>query len=385
MKSMIRLAWSYISAHRGQSIAMVVAVSLSLSLPLATVQMVNQYERQLLTRSGNPPLLLGPRGSRYDLILKAQYFIGQSQTPMQWSVYQAVVAAKGVRSVPVHLLHTAQDETNQVVGTVADYFRVRKISFITGGVFAHPGECVVGASVLTNRGVVRTDISNPFDLSAPPPLELMVVGRLAPTGTPDDDAIFVSMETAWILDGYGHGHEQEDQGTAPSSGSAMDGDGSGHRPTSLITKIDQTNRHKIHFHGNRDQFPVSAILIWPKHLRDGVILEGQYVDHASLQILQPDREVQRLLEYVFQVRNLLHRVFIALAGITVLLVVVIVLQSLNVRRRDLETMCLVGCSRRRVSLLIAWELLILVCGAILLALVTSAVMIEVLPSIVTLL
>ena len=62
MKSMIRLAWSYISAHRGQSIAMVVAVSLSLSLPLATVQMVNQYERQLLTRSGNPPLLLGPRG-----------------------------------------------------------------------------------------------------------------------------------------------------------------------------------------------------------------------------------------------------------------------------------------------------------------------------------
>ena len=71
MKSMIRLAWSYISAHRGQSIAMVVAVSLSLSLPLATVQMVNQYERQLLTRSGNPPLLLGPRGSWLPSFLKS--------------------------------------------------------------------------------------------------------------------------------------------------------------------------------------------------------------------------------------------------------------------------------------------------------------------------
>ena len=34
-----------------------------------------------------------------------------------------------------------------------------------------------------------------------------MVGILAPTSTPDDEAVFVDIKTAWVISGIGHGHE----------------------------------------------------------------------------------------------------------------------------------------------------------------------------------
>ncbi len=40
-----------------------------------------------------------------------------------------------------------------------------------------------------------------FDITGVYPLKMNVVGILQPTGTPDDDAVFVDVKTAWVIGG----------------------------------------------------------------------------------------------------------------------------------------------------------------------------------------
>ena len=378
--AIIRLAWAYLACHRKQSAAILIAISLAVSLPIVTSNIISQYLQTLHTRSGNPPIMLSPRGSRFDTVLKVQYFLGEPLPALQWQDATQFLTNKSLRCIPVHLLHTANDQATPVIGTVRDYFTVRGLNVQSGHLFAQAGECVVGALVDVSDDVMQTDISNPFDLSAAPPLSLIVVGRLQPSGTPDDRAVFLSLDTAWILDGYGHGHDSTDQGTAAANSSVLAEATDGHRPNKSIRTIDETNRHKIHFHGDRNLYPISAILIWPNEQRDQVVLEGKYINHKSLQILRPHVEIDTIMRYVFQMNTILQRIFLLLGGVTLLLITVIIFQSLNVRKHDLETMRLLGCSRFQVFKLLGTELFLLLAGSVLLTVVVTTTLIATLPS-----
>ena len=54
-----------------------------------------------------------------------------------------------------------------------------------------------------------------FDVAGTFPLKMKVVGVLAPTGTADDEAVFVDLKTAWVIAGLAHGHTDV---TAPGCG-----------------------------------------------------------------------------------------------------------------------------------------------------------------------
>jgi len=378
--AILRLAWAYLASHRKQSTAILIAISLAVSLPIVTSNIVDQYLQTLDTRSGNPPLMLSPQGSRFDTVLKVQYFLGESLPPLQWKDAANISANKSLRCVPVHALHTANDRATPVIGTGTDYFTVRNLNLQSGQMFTHAGECVIGALVNIEKGVIQTDISNPFDLSAPASLSLTVAGRLHPSGTPDDRAIFVSLDTAWILDGYGHGHDVADQGTAAANSSVLGDATDGHQPNNAIRTIDKTNRHKIHFHGNRNLYPISAVLIWPNTLRDQIVLEGKYIDHKSLQILRPDVEIKSIMRYVFQMNAVLQRIFLILGTGTSLLIAVIIFQAINARKCDLNTMRLLGCSHLQVLKLLGTELFLLLVGSALLTIVLTTTLIATLPS-----
>lgn len=378
--AIMRLAWSYLDSHRKQTAAILIAISLACSLPIVTTNIVNQYLRTLYTRSGNPPVMLAPLGSRFDAVLKAQYFLGESLPPLQWQDASPLTANKSLRCVPVHLLHTANDKASPVIGTVQDYFAVRNLNLQSGLMFTQVGECVVGALVEVSSDRIQTDITNPFDLSATPPLSMQVVGRLQPSGTPDDRGVFVSLDTAWILDGYGHGHDIADQGTAAANSSVLADATDGHRPQQSIRTIDENNRHEIHFHGNRNLYPISAVLIWPNTLRDQVVLEGQFISHKSLQVLRPEAEISTIMRYVFQMNTILQKIFLLLGAVTSLLIVVIIYQSLHARKHELETMRLLGCSRFQVIKLLGTELFILLAGSAFLTVVVTGTLIATLPS-----
>ena len=94
--AILRLAWAYLASHRKQSTAILIAISLAVSLPIVTSNIVDQYLQTLDTRSGNPPLMLSPQGSRFDTVLKVQYFLGESLPPLQWKDAANISANKSL-------------------------------------------------------------------------------------------------------------------------------------------------------------------------------------------------------------------------------------------------------------------------------------------------
>ena len=139
-------------------------------------------------------------------------------------------------------------------------------------------------------------------------------------------------------------------------------------------------QHKIHFHGNRNLYPITAVLIWPNTLRDQVVLEGKYINHKSLQVLSPAAEITTIMRYVFQMNTILQRIFLLLGAVTLLLIAVIIYQALNARKHDLETMRLLGCARLQVFKLLGIELFLLLAGSAFLTVVVTATLIATLPS-----
>ena len=384
MADLFRLARSYLQSRPLLSTTLILAAAVSIALPVVTNHIVSQYEKQLALRSENPPLLVGARGSRYDLVLKTLYFLGDIDRQIVYGDYQDLAEANDLLCVPLHVIHTASRKEMPVVGTTSEYFSTRNIPIAVGQPFAQIGHCVVGSNIGSVGERIKTDRLNPFDLNAPSSVSLEVVGVLAPTNSPDDDAVFVSLETAWLLDGYGHGHTDDDTGTAVDQSSVLADSTDGHRPADPVTVIDGSNRHQIHSHGKRDQYKLSAVSVWPQTQKAGVLAEGRYLEHPVLQMLLPGTEFQQLIEYVFRIKSVLDTVFIVMLVLTCVLITVIGIQTVHLRSEHLRTMKMLGCARSRVVSLLCVECSLLLCGVLLAAAGMALVLIVLSPSLVML-
>ena len=383
MADLFRMAWSYLRSRLLLSSTLVLVAAVSISLPVVTSQVVSQYEKQLAARSENPPLLVGGRGSRYGLVLKTLYFLGDIDRQITYAAYQDLAEASNLVSVPLHVVHTARRHTLPVIGTTDEYFTTRNIPVATGQLFSQIGHCVVGSHVGNVGDRIKTDRLNPFDLNAPPSVALEVVGVLAPTYSPDDDGVFVSLETAWLLDGYGHGHQAGDTGTAVDKSSVLADSTDGHLPAEPVTVIDDSNRGQIHFHGRRRQYKLSAVAVWPQTAKAGVLAEGRYLDHPVLQMLVPGAEFQKLIDYVLGIKSVLDGVFVVMLVLTGVLMIVIAIQTVHLRREHLHTMKMLGCAKSRVVLVLGVECGLLLCGALVVAAGMSLVLILLSPALVT--
>ncbi|MEM7519324.1 MAG: ABC transporter permease, partial [Planctomycetota bacterium] len=189
---------------------MVSVAALILFVPIATQILLSTSERTLTARADATPLILGSRGSALDLTMAALYFSDESPEAIEMREVESVWDSGLATPIP---LHTAFSSSGfRIVGTSLDYFDFRELEIADGRGLAVLGEAIIGANVAATleRGPGDTLVSAPqnlFDLDGVYPLEMPVVGVLAPTNTADDDAIFVDIKTAWVIQGIGHGHE----------------------------------------------------------------------------------------------------------------------------------------------------------------------------------
>ena len=92
-----------------------------------------------------------------------------------------------------------------------------------------------------------------------------------------------------------------------------------------------------------------------------LLLRGRYQSTGEkCQILRPIDVIRDLTGTIFRVEEILHGAFGLLALSTALLIVLIVMLSLRLRRREMQTMFKLGCSRAMVVSLLAAELGIIV-------------------------
>jgi len=362
MMRLLLLTWRYMAFNKIKSAIMVVCLTITLFLPIAVHVMIRHYEDDLMARAESTPLIVGAKGNRYDLVLKSLYFTSENPEPITMAEVNAVSDSGRAKTIPLHISFTARQ--HPIVGTSLDYFEFRGLDVVAGTLPLQLGDVVLGhdAARTLDLGVgdtILTDQTSLYDIGAVYPLKMHITGVLAAAGSPDDHAVFVDIKTAWIIEGIGHGHidltKTSDDAVILSR---KDGEVVGNAAMVEYTEITAANIASFHFHGGMDDFPVTSVIVLPDSAKSATVLKGRYSISPTEQMLVPLRVIEELMGIVFQVKRFFDANFALICLATVLFMGLVVMLSLRIRKREMETMFRIGCSRLTVVRLQVAELCI---------------------------
>lgn len=380
MTDVLYLAWRYLAFHKIKTAILVASITLIVFLPVGLNVIVGQSSEELTARAEATPLLVGAKGSPLELVLNSLYF--DADPPELTTYAEALRISESGLANPIPLYVRFRSRESPIVGTTLDYFEFRGLQFADGRPMAVLGECVLGSKVAKDLevGVGGTAISSPesvFDLAGVYPLKMTVVGVLDPSFTADDEAIFVDIKTAWVIQGLVHGHQDLAAPEAAAGVLKREGDTIvGNASVVQFNEITADNVDSFHFHGDMSDYPVSAILAVPKDQKSGTILMGRYEgEEEPSQIVQPTTVMNELLDTILTIQGFVVAAILLVAAATVATAALVFLLSLRLRRREIETMTKIGGSRLSIGTILVSEVVaVLVLGVFLagvLTLVTS--------------
>ena len=373
MNGALQLGWCYLAYHRFKTAVLLASVTLMMFLPAATRLLVEDSAQALNARAALTPLLVGAKGSQLELVLSSLYFHAESPPEISYQVFKDVRDTELVIAIPLHARFRARDFP--VVGTSLDYFEFRNLELAEGRLLGLLGECVIGAGVARKLGIGAGDslVTSPetvFDLAGVYPLKMKVAGVFAPSGTPDDEAVFVDVRTSWVIQGMGHGHQDLAEASAGSAVLSR-GEGAITANASLVqyNEIIPQNVREFHFHGDTGGFPLTAVIAVPPDEKNGTLLRGRYLDNkeSSEQLAVPGAVLDDLLETVFTVQNYVVLGLLILSLATVAVIVLVFLLSQQLRRGEFFTLRRMGASRAFIALLVASEIVFVFAASLVLA------------------
>ncbi len=360
MKHVLYMAWRYVAYHRIKSMILVAAIALIIFIPTALRVLVRQGEIQLTARARATPLLLGAKDSPLELALNSLYFSADVPETIAFSRTQDIRESRLADAIPLYVRFRSQGDP--IVGTSMDYFAFRDLRLAAGRPMTTLGDCVVGAAVASTRGLEPGGhvISSPesvFDLAGVYPLKMRITGILAPSGGPDDHAVFVDVKTAWVIEGLAHGHEDLRQPEA--AGQVLRREGTnivGNASVREYQEITPDNIDSFHFHGDVASFPITVVIAIPGDRKSEALLLGRYQSDESVQLLQPVKIVDELLATVFSVQSVIVAALALVGATTLALVALVFLLSLRLRHDEIETMMKIGGARGRIMAVLCVEM-----------------------------
>ena len=365
MSGVLYLAWRYLVYNRLKTAILVTSIMLIIYLPVGLNVVVEQSAQHLTARAVATPLLIGAEGSPLELVLNSLYFTADLPSLTRYAEVTSV-ADSGLAD-PIPLYVKFRSRAFPIVGTSLEYFDFRDLNFDAGRPMAVLGECVLGAAAAEAMGVGLGDavVSSPetvFDLAGVYPLRMQVVGILEPVFTPDDDAIFVDIKTAWIMEGLGHGHQDLTQPEAAAAVlSSSDNNVVVNASVVQYNEVTPDNVDSFHFHGDLADYPLTAVLARPKDQRSGVILMGRYEGGGTgSQLVRPSTVVDELLDTILTIQQFIVAAVVLVSVATVATAVLVFLLSLRLRQREINTMLKIGGSRPSVALMLTTEVVIVV-------------------------
>lgn len=365
------LAWRYLAYHRLKTAILVTAVTLIIYLPIGLQVLVSQSSERLTARADATPLLVGARGSPLELVLNTLYFGADVPARMRFAEVTRVRGSGHALAIPVYTRFRAQE--HPIVGTTLEYFDFRGLAVARGRLLAELGEAVVGSRVAETLGVGPGDhiVSSPesvFDIAGVYPLRMRVAGVLAFSDGPDDEAIFVDLKTAWVIEGLGHGHQELSGPEA--AGLVLSRDSTqvvANASVVQYNEITPENIDSFHFHGDLSDYPITAVIAVPSDERASALLQGRYLDEGDVsQIVRPREVMDELLSTVLTVQRFIVAGAVMVGGATLASVALVFMLSLRLRRRERQTLFKIGGSRTSVFLVMACEVVaVLGAGALL--------------------
>ncbi|MCE2571002.1 ABC transporter permease [Motilimonas eburnea] len=199
-----KLALKSLYNRRATAILTVLAIALSVTLLLGVERVRTQTKENFANTLSGTDLIVGARTGQVQLLLYSVFRIGNATNNISWQTYQEIANDKAVKwTVPFSLGDSHRGF--RVLGTNQDYFKHyqfgqrQSLSLAQGELFNTPIEAVIGAEVAKKlnyrlgQEIVIAHGSSDVSFTQHDNLPFTVVGILAPTGTPVDRTVHVSL------------------------------------------------------------------------------------------------------------------------------------------------------------------------------------------------
>ena len=204
-----------------------IAVALSVFVLLGVEHVRQESRSSFASTVSGVDLIVGARTGDINLLLLSVFRIGSASANVSWESVEAINEHPQVDWV-VPLSLGDSHRGYRVVGTTEGFFdryhygRKQPITFDTGSQFSETADVVLGAAVakslgygigdslILSHGVADTSFVHHDQVP------FTVVGLLSPTGTPVDNALFVSLEAIDAMHAdeetaQEHGHDEHDE------------------------------------------------------------------------------------------------------------------------------------------------------------------------------
>lgn len=356
---MIALAFRHARCRWGRSLLLCACIFVIAALPLVSRTVAISFELELRARAQTVPLLVGAAGSRFDLVLSGLHWRVSDVSPIKLGIVEEIRTEPGVVAMPVHVRFRARGEP--IAAVPFEYFGFRQLMPREGRLVAGLGEAVLGSAAARRLGLgpgddLPSDQLRSYDITGPSAVVLHVVGILAETGTPDDRAVFVDLETAWLLEGIAHGHEDASEITDPGkligqsderaalSGAVVE-----------YQRVDASTAASFHLHGDRDQLPITAVLVFPQTDKATALVRTRVNADSARQAISPSMVSEELIGSVLRVRRLVDAIAVVVGVAMFGLLALVAMLTLRARSDEIRTLQEVGASRTQVTLLFLFE------------------------------
>ncbi|WP_395739840.1 FtsX-like permease family protein [Prosthecobacter sp.] len=364
MRAAFHLAARYVLRHRIQSALLAGALGLVFALPLCLRVLIQHAQQELRARAASTPQIIGTRGSALDLMMTALYFKRENLLPLPMRALTEQRHNLGATAIPLHVRYQAQGAP--IVGTELEYFPFRGLHLASGKQLSRLGDCVVGATLARRRGLqpgghVFSSPEQAFDMAGVYPLKMRVTGILTANGTPDDEALFVDLKTAWLIEGRSHGHDdlQKDQAVVLKK---EEGNIVGNAAVRMFNEVTDANIASFHFHGDVSTYPISAVILLPKDAKAEALLAGQFARSKEQQLIRPRDEMEALLTQLVRLEGFAASALLLTATAALFVTALVFALSFRLRQREFSTLEAVGVSR--MSLLTVKVLEVLIVGLV---------------------
>lgn len=202
--SIYNLSLKSLKNRRTTACLTVFTVAISVLLLLAVERIRVQAKQSFANTISNTDLIVGARSGQVNLLLYSVFRIGNPTNNIAWDSYQQIIANPVVKwSIPISLGDSHRGF--RVIGTNTDYFRFyqygrkQPLTFNAGKAFSGMFDTVIGSQVAKRLGyqlgseiIIAHGISDKkFNRHSNSPF--VVTGILAPTGTPVDKSVHISL------------------------------------------------------------------------------------------------------------------------------------------------------------------------------------------------
>ncbi|NAW67785.1 FtsX-like permease family protein [Vibrio sp. V27_P1S3P104] len=205
MNVIYNLAWKSLLNRKATALLTLLTVAISVMLLVGVERIRTQAKASFANTISGTDLIVGGRSGQVNLLLYSVFRIGNATNNIDWKSYQEFSQHRAVKwAIPISLGDSHKGF--RVMGTNHSYFEhfryghKQPLTLAKGRAFTGLFETVLGADVAKQLGyqlgseiIIAHGISD-VGFSRHDNLPFTVVGILAPTGTPVDKTVHVSLE-----------------------------------------------------------------------------------------------------------------------------------------------------------------------------------------------